>query len=375
VDVELSEEQRFLQQTVAKFLEHAVPLSALKERAERDEPPFTRAYWGQAAELGLAAVLVPEEFGGIGTEQPVLDLVIVAEEMGRQIAPGPLLPVSVVADALVRSGSADQQRQYLPALADGSMLAAWAMGEAPDQWEPSEGTTSARPDGPDWVLTGHKASVEAADVADVLLVTARTDGGMAQFLVPRDAAGASVRPLPRYDLGRQFADVDFDEVRLPAQALVGDPGRIDAVLEHQYLLALTLQAAETAGLVERIFDTTIDYVQNRYAFGRTLASYQALKHRIADHKLWLEAALGISTALARSLAAQDGDGARLASAAKAHIGEQSLTIVSDCVQLFGGIALTWEHDLHLYLRRATVNKVVYGSPAQHRERLCRLAGL
>jgi alkylation response protein AidB-like acyl-CoA dehydrogenase len=375
VDVELSEEQRFLQQTVAKFLEHAVPLSALRERAERDEPPFTRAYWGQAAELGLAAVLVPEEFGGIGTEQPVLDLVIVAEEMGRQIAPGPLLPVSVVTDALVRSGSAEQQRQYLPALADGSLLAAWAMGEAPDQWEPSEGTTSARPDGPDWVLTGHKASVEAADVADVLLVTARTDSGMAQFLVPRDAAGASVRSLPRYDLGRQFADVDFDEVRLPAQALVGDPGRIDAVLEHQYLLALTLQAAETAGLVERIFDTTIDYVQNRYAFGRTLASYQALKHRIADHKLWLEAALGISTALARSLAAQDGDSARLASAAKAHIGEQSLTIVSDCVQLFGGIALTWEHDLHLYLRRATVNKVVYGSPAQHRERLCRLAGL
>jgi alkylation response protein AidB-like acyl-CoA dehydrogenase len=375
VDIDLSEEQRFLQQTVAKFLEHAVPLAALKERAERDEPPFTRAYWRQVAELGLAAIGVPEEFGGIGTEQPVLDLVVVAEEMGRQIAPGPLLPVSVVADALVRSGTADQKRQYLPALADGSLLAAWAMGEAPDQWEPAEATASARPDGPDWVLTGHKTSVEAADVADVFLVTARTGQGMAQFLVPRDAPGASVRPLPRYDLGRLFADVDFSEVHLPAQALVGDPGRIDAALEHQYLLALTLQAAETAGLVERIFGTTIDYLQNRYAFGRTLASYQALKHRIADHKLWLEAALGVSTALARALAAEDGDCAQLASAAKAHIGEQSLTIVSDCVQLFGGIALTWEHDLHLYLRRATVNKVVYGSPAQHRERLCRLAGL
>jgi alkylation response protein AidB-like acyl-CoA dehydrogenase len=110
VDVELSEEQRFLQQTVAKFLEHAVPLSALRERAERDEPPFTRAYWGQAAELGLAAVLVPEEFGGIGTEQPVLDLVIVAEEMGRQIAPGPLLPVSVVTDALPNSSASTSRR-------------------------------------------------------------------------------------------------------------------------------------------------------------------------------------------------------------------------------------------------------------------------
>jgi alkylation response protein AidB-like acyl-CoA dehydrogenase len=375
VDIDLSEEQRFLQQTVAKFLEHEVPLAAVKERAERGEPPFTRAYWRQAAELGLAAVLVPEEFGGIGTEQPVLDLAVVAEEMGRHIAPGALLPVSVVADALVRSGSAGQQRQYLPALADGSLLAAWAMGEAPDQWEPAQAAASARPDGPDWVLTGHKTSVEAADVADVFLVTARTGRGMAQFLVPRDAAGVSVRPLPRFDLGRQFADVDFEEVRLPAQALVGDPGGIDAILEHQYLLALTLQAAETAGLVERIFGSTIGYAQNRYAFGRTLASYQALKHRIADHKLWLEAALGVSTALARALAAEDSHCAQLASAAKAHIGEQSIEIVSDCMQLFGGIALTWEHDVHLYLRRATVNKVVYGSPAQHRDRLCRLAGL
>lgn len=375
MDVDLSEEQRFLQQTVAKFFEHEVPLAALKERAERGEPAFTRAYWQQAAELGLAAVLVPEELGGIDSEQPVLDLVVVAEEMGRHIAPGPLLPVSVVADALVRSGTADQQRQYLPALADGSLLAAWAMGEAPDQWEPGQATASARPDGPGWVLTGHKTSVEAGDIADVFLVTARTGPGMAQFLVPRDAGGVSVRPLPRFDLGRQFAEVGFEEVRLPARALVGEPGGIDAALERQYLLALTLQAAETAGLIERIFGTTIDYVQNRYAFGRPLASYQALKHRIADHKLWLEAALGISTALARALAAGDGDCARLASAAKAHIGEQSITIVSDCMQLFGGIALTWEHDVHLYLRRATVNKVVYGSPAQHRDRLCRLAGL
>jgi alkylation response protein AidB-like acyl-CoA dehydrogenase len=375
VDIDLSEEQRFLQQTVAKLLEHEVPLAALKERAERDEAPFTRAYWRQAAELGLAAILVPEEFGGIGTEQPVLDLVVVAEEMGRHIAPGPLLPVSVVTDALVRSGNAGQQHQYLPALADGSLLAAWAMGEASDQWEPAQARASARPDGPDWVLTGHKTSVEAGDVADVFLVTARTDQGMAQFLVPRDAAGVSVRPLPRFDLGRQFADVDFEGVLLPAQSVVGDPGGIDTVLEHQYLLALTLQAAETAGLVERIFGTTIDYVQSRYAFGRTLASYQALKHRIADHKLWLEAALGVSTALARALAGEGGDCARLASAAKAHIGEQSIEIVSDCMQLLGGIALTWEHDVHLYLRRATVNKVVYGSPAQHRERLCRLAGL
>ena len=209
----------------------------------------------------------------------------------------------------------------------------------------------------------------------MLLVTARTEAGLAQFLVPRDTEGVTVRPLPQYDLGRLFADVEFAGVRLPADALLGEPGGADASIEYQYLLALSLQAAETAGLTERIFDLTVEYVQTRYAFGRPLASYQALKHRIADHKLWLEAALGVSTALAQALANGDADCGRLASAAKAHIGDQSLTIISDCAQLFGGIAMTFEHDLHLYLRRATANKFLYGSPAQHRERLCRLTGL
>jgi alkylation response protein AidB-like acyl-CoA dehydrogenase len=375
VEVDLTDEQRFLQQTARKFLAQAAPLSALRTAAAADAPPLTRAFWEQAAGLGFAAMLTPEQFGGAGTEQPLLDLVIIAEEMGRQLAPGPLLPVSVATDALLQAGTPAQQERYLPGLADGSLLAAWAVGEPGDQWEPGAAATPARREGPDWVLTGRKSAVEAADLADVFLVTARAAAGMAQFLVPREHPGLAIRPLPRYDLGRIFGEVELSEVRVPADALLGAPGGIDASLEHQYLLALCLQAAETAGLLERILDETIGYLQTRYAFGRTLASYQALKHRIADHKLWLEAALGISTALARAPAAGASNNARLASAAKAHIGEQSVVIISDCAQLFGGIAMTWEHDLHLHLRRATVNKFLYGSPAQHRERLCRLSGL
>jgi alkylation response protein AidB-like acyl-CoA dehydrogenase len=385
VDIELSDEQRFLQETVSKFLEHEAPLSTTRQRAGAGEPPLADGYWSRFAELGVAAMLVPEEYGGVGTEQPVLDLVVVAEEMGRQIAPGPLLPVSVVATALARTGSAEQKQRYLPGLAEGSLLATWAVAEPPDRWDPAEAgsteaglaeaATTARRDGEDWVLSGTKSSVEAADVADVFLVTARTDAGTGQFLVARDAPGLTVRPLPQYDLGRLFADLDLNEVRVPASAVVGEPGTIDTDLDQQYLLALTLQAAETAGLLERIFEVTLDYVRDRYTFGRPLASYQALKHRIADHKLWLEAALGLSTALAQALAAGDAGAAQLASVTKAHVGDQSTTIISDCGQLFGGIAMTWEHDLHLYLRRATANKFLYGSPAQHRERLCRLIGL
>jgi alkylation response protein AidB-like acyl-CoA dehydrogenase len=375
VEIELSDEQRFLQETVRKFLEHEAPLSATRERAAAGEPPFASGYWPRAAELGAAGMLVPEEYGGPGADQPVLDLVVVAEEMGRAIAPGPLLPVSVVADTLARAGTDEQKEQYLPRLAEGSLIAAWAVGEAPDVWQPGRAAATARRDGGDWVLSGEKASVEAGDVADVFLVTARADNEGAQFLVPRDAPGLAVQTLPQYDLGRRFADITLGEVRVPAQAMIGEPGRVDEDLERQYLLALTLQAAETVGLLERIFELTLDYVKDRYTFGRPLASYQALKHRIADHKLWLEAALGLSTALARAFATEDEGCRQLASVTKAHVGDQSLTIISDCGQLFGGIAMTWEHDLHLYLRRATANKFLYGSPTQHRERLCQLIGL
>jgi alkylation response protein AidB-like acyl-CoA dehydrogenase len=375
VDIQLSDEQRFLQETVRKFLDYAAPLSIIKQRAAAGEPPLARSYWSRAAELGVAAMLVPEEYGGAGSEQPVLDLVVVAEEMGRHIAPGPLLPTSVVADTLAQVGTHGQKEYYLPLLAEGSLLATWALAEAPDKWEPAQVSTRARRVDENWVLRGEKSTVEAADVADLFLVTARADDGIGQFLVPRDSPGLTVKVLPQYDLGRLFGDVTFSEVRVPAQAAVGQPGAIDKHLERQYELALTLQAAETVGLLDRIFDLTLDFVRNRYTFGRPLASYQALKHRIADHKLWLEAALGLSTALANVLASGGEGSAQLASATKAHIGDQSVTIISDCGQMFGGIAMTWDHDLHVYLRRATANKFLYGSPTQHRERLCRLIGL
>lgn len=375
MEVELNEEQRILQQTVREFLEREAPLSALRERAAKNDSPFDPDYWQRAATLGFAAMLVPEDLGGVGGDQPVLDLAIVAEEMGRRIAPGPLLPSAVVVDALIRAGSREQQEEFLPPIADGSVVAAWAVGEPPDRWDSGSVTTRAANDGTGWVLHGEKLAVEAADIADVFLVVARTQAGLGQFLIPRDSPGLSVMEMPQYDLGRVFGNVTLENVLVPVEKMVGEPGNSDESIDHQFLLALTIQAAETVGLLERIFNSTVDYMQDRYTFGRPLASYQALKHRVADHKMWLEAALGVSSALAHATADGDARAATLASAAKAHIGEQSLLIISDCAQLFGGIAMTWEHDLHLYLRRATANKFLYGSPAQHKERLCVLAGV
>jgi alkylation response protein AidB-like acyl-CoA dehydrogenase len=231
-------------------------------------------------------------------------------------------------------------------------------------------------DGDNYVLNGQKSTVVASTSADYFLVTAFVDDELAQFVVPRDAPGVSITRLDALDLSRDFGDVSFHNVRVQKSWRLGSPGvpANDAV-ERQWLLAITLQCAQMAGMLDRVFNVTIDYAQDRYAFGRPIASYQALKHRLADHKVWLEAALGLSTGLTEAFATGDPEVAQLACVAKAHVGDRSVEIISDCAQIFGGISMTWEHDLHLYLRRATVDRVLYGSPTQLRERLCQLVGL
>lgn len=374
MDPVLSEEQQMLLDTAESFLKNEAPVSSARDR-ESAPRAFDADYWKKGAELGWTSMLVPEDLGGAAVEEPILDIAVVAELFGRFVAPGPLLPGNVVVDALVRTGSDEQKTQYLGELTDGSITASWAFAEG-EAWDLAELATTATRDGEDYVLNGTKSSVEAADTADLFLVTARAENaGTQQFLVPEDTSGLTVTPLPGLDLARRFGDVELSGVRVPASAELGDSGRAAADVARQQLVALTLQAAETVGLMETMFDAAVEYMKSRYTFGRPLASYQALKHRLADHMLALQQALGISSALAHAVNDGDPDAEMLASVAKSHIGDQSMAILSDCAQFFGGIAMTWEHDHHLYMRRVTVNHFLYGSPAQHRERLCQLAGV
>jgi alkylation response protein AidB-like acyl-CoA dehydrogenase len=210
--------------------------------------------------------------------------------------------------------------------------------------------------------------VEAAAGADQLLVVARTPDGPAQFLVPAASPGVTVTPLRSLDFTRRYADVRFDHAEVAADAVVGE----GADIERQLQLAVALQCAETVGVVDRVLSFTLEYAFDRHTFGRALASYQALKHRFADMKTWLEACHATAAGAADAVQAGSPDAARLASVAAAYIGERSTTIIQDCVQLHGGIGVTWEHDIHLYLRRATVNRATYGTPHDHRARVAAL---
>jgi len=217
-----------------------------------------------------------------------------------------------------------------------------------------------------------KRPVESANQASQLLVTGRTDAGLSQVLVPATAKGISIIPMQGVDLTRRFSVVKFDQVRVPASQLVGRAGEAKADVERQLQHALVLLSAESVGAMQAAFDMTVEWAFDRYSFGRPLASYQALKHRFALMATWLQASHAISDEAARAVADRAPEAAELVSAAKAYIGQYGAELLQDCVQLHGGIGVTFEHNLHLFLRRIILIRTLLGTPDDHHRRLAGL---
>jgi alkylation response protein AidB-like acyl-CoA dehydrogenase len=375
VDLRITDDQQLLLETTRKFLESTAPLETVRRLADEEPAGFDRDWWRSGAELGWTSLLVSEaDGGGSVSGHGLLDLVLVAESMGSLVSPGPLVPTNVVAEALARSGSADQRRRLLPGLMNGTSVAAWCLG-APAAGIDSGGRVGAKLGDTGVVLDGVSGPVEAGGQADVYLVTAATEDGVAQFIVPSDSPGVTVDAANSLDLVRRFARIRFDQVALGQDAALGVAETTVADIEHQLQTVAVLQCAEMVGAMDRVFEFTVEYAADRYSFGRPLASYQALKHRFADMKVWLEAAHATAGAAARAVDSDSTHAAELVSVAKAYIGDRGPVILQDCVQIHGGIGVTWDHDLHLYLRRVVVDRTQWGTPRDHRERVAVAMGM
>ncbi|WP_029429713.1 acyl-CoA dehydrogenase family protein [Blastococcus sp. URHD0036] len=376
MELELTADQKLFQASARSLLEKDHSLDRLR-RLEAGEVPWDRDAWQRGAELGWAATIVPEELGGGSVSgEGIRDLTLLAEELGSVVAAGPFLPVNVVLAGLVAAhGTGPDHSADIEALVSGEQIATWAVYEPGGQWAPDAAhvTATATPDG--WRLDGTKDRVEAGTEADLLLVTATTPEGVAQFLVPTATPGVTVSPQWALDLSRPLAEVRFDAVVVGADAVVGTPATTPEVLERQLQVALLIQCAELCGGLDRMFAVTLQWGFDRYSFGRPLASYQALKHRYADMRTWLEACHATTQAAAEAVQAGSPDAAQLVSVAKSFVAERAQWILQDCVQLHGGLGVTWEHDLHLYLRRATSDRALYGTPEDHRRRLADLSSL
>lgn len=367
--LELSSEQELFRETTARFLDEHANAAGLR-RLRHDPAGFVSDYWRRGVELGWTSLLVSEAHGGAAiSSSGLVDLTILAYEFGRRAAPGPLVSSNVVAGALSAAGG---NEALLAGLLSGESIATWCFSEGAPHAGIGNMSTRIRVEEDVLVISGEKRPVESANRASHLLVSGRTGDGLTQVIVAATAAGVSILPMQGVDLTKRFSVVRFDEVRVPIANLLGRMGEAAADVERQLQHALVIVLAEAVGAMQRAFDMTLEWAFERYSFGRPLASYQALKHRFAQMAMWLQASHAIADEAAHAVAEGRPDAAEIVSAAKVYVGEYGAELLQECVQLHGGIGVTYEHDLHLFLRRVTLARTLFGTPDAHRRRIADL---
>ena len=287
--------------TTQSFLEKEASLGRLRELHEAGIS-FEPEWWRRAAELGWTSLLVPEELGGGSVSgDGVADLALVAELAGRTVAPGPLHPVSTVLAGLVEAP--ENHTETIESLVSGEAIASWAVYEPGKPWSPLNAALTATPTATGFRLDGVKDRVEAGDQSDLLLVVARCDDAVRQFLVPTNAPGVTVETQTSIDLAKRYARVHFDGVEVDASAAVGSAEQTPELIARQSQIAAVLQCAEVVGILDTVLRFTIQWGFDRHSFGRPLGSYQALKHKYADLKIWFEACRATTNAAVKEVAA------------------------------------------------------------------------
>jgi alkylation response protein AidB-like acyl-CoA dehydrogenase len=376
VHLEFTAEQDELRDGVRAVLARECPISLVREVVEKGATPD--ALWSQMVELGWPALTVPERAGGLG--MGTVELAVVVEELGRVLAPGPFVPtVTQFAPIVAEAGSREQQERFLGGIAAGELTGTLALVEESGSVEAGHVTATATPDGDGFVLEGAKETVVEASTADEIAVVARTpgtrgDNGVGAFVVSR--ADVRLEPIDALDSTRPLARVALDGVRIGADRALGDPGPATATAVRRAVeVAATALAVETVGAAQAIFDITLAYAKQRQQFGAPIGSFQAIKHKFADMLVALERARATSYFAALTIAEDDDRRALATSTAKAAAGDCAALLAKEGIQIHGGIGYTWEHDMHLYVRRVKSSSLLFGNAAQHRARVADLIGL
>lgn len=366
-----NEEQEELRRAARSFLaDHSSPEKVRAAMASEDG--FDREVWRRIGqELGWPAILVPEEYGGLGLT--TVELIALLEEMGATLLCSPFFStVCLAGNILLLGGSEAQKQEYLAGIASGETIATLAFTEANGRNDASAIGAVVRREGSNFVLNGTKTFVPDGHAADLLLVAARSVGsqgeqGVSLFMVPADTPGIERRSLPTMDQTRRQAEVQLNDVSLPAASLVGDEGNGWPILRRTLQLAAIALSAEQVGGAQRCLDMTVAYAKERIQFGRPIGSFQAIKHKCADMMLQVESARSAAYYAGWAASVDHPDVPVLASLAKAYCSDAYFRCAAESVQIHGGVGFTWEYDVHLYFKRAKSSEIFLGSPAYHRE--------
>jgi alkylation response protein AidB-like acyl-CoA dehydrogenase len=369
----LTEEQSMLRDSARGFINEKAPIAHLRKmRDDRDATGFSRDLWKGFAEMGFAGLLVPENFGGSGLG--AVEAGIVLEEIGRNLMPSPFLSTAVLAaSALVRGGNAEQQAAYLPKIADGSLIATLAVDEGAKH-KPHNIAMQAVRAGNGFKLNGAKALVVDGHVADLLIVAARTGGdagergGLTLFLVDPKAKGVSIERTVMVD-AHNAARITFDNVEVSADAVLGEVDQGGELLDAVLNIGRGAVASEMVGLSEEVFNRTVTYLKERKQFGKLIGEFQALQHRAAQ--LYIDIEISRAATL-KALQTLDQDATKAdhaVSVAKAHAGTTATRAAQEAVQMHGGMGMTDQFDIGLFMKRARVCQELFGDNNFHAERL------
>jgi alkylation response protein AidB-like acyl-CoA dehydrogenase len=338
-------------------------------RALADDPlGFDPALWTTCAELGWTGLEIPEEHGGSGMS--FRELAVVLDELGRALTPLPVLASVVLGTgAVLAAGDAEQRATWLPALAAGERRLTVALGGTSGRYDPDAAGVRTVADGAGLRLTGAVAFVPDALACDAVVVAAGDASAPSLALVPTTARGLGVRPTPTHDQTRRLCELTFDDVAVPGDDVLGAVGGATGTIEWLLDRAATALALDSHGGARRALEISVEYAAQREQFGRPIGSFQAVKHRCADMLVAVETARVAAETAARELPSGPGARSVWPSIAKSHACDAYAQVAGDGIRVHGGIGCTWEHDLHLFVKRAKLDQAWFGTSAWHRERI------
>ncbi len=369
MDFDITDDQEALRASVRSVLERECPIGLVRALVEKGTP--AEQPWRSATELGWTGIAVPESCGGLG--QGFVEIALVVEELGRFLAPGPFLAtVTQFAPTLREAGSDAQREHFLEAVANGQLTGALAVSNAEGCTYPPDASLRAQRDGDAWRIEGTRHHVIDGDVADEIIVSAHVEhgDGVGLFVVP--GASAKSERIVSFDASRPLSTLEFDGVRVGDERALGEPGACSTALVRALEEATVALALETVGACQTLFERTLEYAKHREQFGRPIGSFQAIQHKLADMFAAIEKARDTGYFAAMAIAEDDSRRALGTSVAKVAAGDCQRILAKEAIQIHGGIGFTWEHDVHLFVKRAKTGELLFGTSSEHRGRIADL---
>jgi len=367
MDFTFSQEQEILRDSARRFVEKECSVDYIKQFVD-DKSSFTEEMWRKMAELGWTAVLIPEEYGGLGLS--FVDLAVILEEMGRGPMPGPFISSVVLAGEAIRlCGNPYLKDAYLPKMALGEIKGTLAWAEPGDLNSLDNITLTANNAGESFTLNGTKIFVPDADLADFIICVAKTEEGTGLFLVEKEAPGVGINVLHTMDRTVNLCEVVFNDVTVPKDALLGEAGAADPFLRQVLNKVNVAYSMDMVGGGRRVLDIGVEYAKTRVQFGQAIGSFQAIKHKSAELLMEVECSRSIVYYAAWAQEQDEMEATINASVAKVFSSNMYRKATKEVLQILGGIGFSWEHELHIYLKRAKCLGSLFGDAAFHRERV------